>query len=163
MAITRVKKEEVVTEGAEDLKESNIVLFTDFKGVKVNELEELRQKLKGVDAKYKVIKKRLLGVILKQEGFDMDPVALEGQVGAVFGKSDISEVAGPLYQFSKDHDTFEILGAIDIVKKEEIPRETVVAIGQLPPRDTLIASVVGSIAAPIRGLLYVLSEKSKQS
>jgi len=93
----------------------------------------------------------------------MNPVELDGQVGTIFGKSDISDIAGPVYSFSKSHETFQILGAVDVEKKEEIARETVIAIGQLPPRDVLIASVVGSIAAPIRGLLYVLSEKSKQN
>ena len=163
MAITRSKKEEVVKESTKEFNDSTVVLFTDFKGTSVGDLQELRRTLAEFGASYKVIKKRLLKVMFKEEGIDMDPVALEGQRGTVFGKSDISDIAGPLYKFSKDHETFQILGAVDVANKEEISKETVIAIGQLPPRDALIASVVGSIAAPIRGLLYVLNEKSKQT
>ena len=92
----------------------------------------------------------------------MDPTSMDGQVAAVFAKGDISDIAGPLYEFSKDHETFEILGGVDIEKKSELPREFIIQIGNLPPREVLLASVVGSMAAPLRGLMYVLSEKAKK-
>lgn len=162
MAITREQKENIVETGKKDLKESGVLLFTDYKGINVDEISTLRKTLREANAKLKVLKKRLLRIILQDSGIKIDPTKFDGQVATVFAKGDISDVAGPLYKFSKEHETFEILGGVDIPKKEEISREMIVEIGMLPPRDTLIANVVGSIAAPLRGLMHVLNEKAKQ-
>ena len=162
MAITREQKENIVEEGKKDLKESGVVVFTDYRGTSVAELGSLRKTLKGMDAKIRVIKKRLLKIILNESGVDFDPNDLDGQVATVFAKGDISGIAGPVYSFAKAHEGFQILGGIDAKEKVEISRETILKIGTLPPRDVLIAKVVGSIAAPLRGLMYVLIEKAKK-
>jgi len=162
MAITKEQKQNIVEAGKKDLQESDLVLFTDFKGTSVDDIGQLRVSLKEVNATMKVIKKRLLKIILKDSGIDVDPTKFEGQVAAVFAKGDISDVAGPVYKFSKDHEGFEVLGGVDVKEKTEIPKDMIVKIGMLPPKETLIAQVVGSIAAPLRGLMYVLSEKAKK-
>jgi len=162
MAITRQQKEEIIEQGKRDLQDSGLVLFADYKGTNVDDIGTLRATLRGANANMKVIKKRLLNIILKDSGVDFDANKLDGQVATVFAKGEMSDVAGPLYQFSKDHEGFELLGGVDINEKTEIPRETILKIGNLPPRDVLIAQVVGSIAAPLRGLMYVLSEKAKK-
>jgi large subunit ribosomal protein L10 len=162
MAITREQKENIIEEGKKDLQESKVLLFTDYKGTNVDDIGALRKTLLQADAKMKVIKKRLLKIILKDSGIEISPTVMDGQVAAVFARGSMSDVAGPLYNFSKDHETFEILGGVDVDKKSELPRELIIQIGNLPPREVLLASVVGSIAAPIRGLMYVLSEKAKK-
>lgn len=162
MAITRDQKENIVELGKKELKESNIVLFADFKGTNVSEIGALRKSLKDANAMMVVIKKRLLKIIFSESGIDVDPSKFEGQVATVFARGDISDVAGPVYKFSKEHTTVDILGGVDVQRKVEIPRETIIKIGALPPREVLLAHVVGSIAAPLRGLMYVLSEKAKK-
>jgi len=162
MAITKEQKENIVEVGKKELKESSIVLFTDYKGTNVNDIGSLRSSLRELNANMKVIKKRLVKIILNDSGIDVDPTKLEGQMATVFAKGDISDIAGPIYKFSKEHKSFEILGGIDVEKKEEIPLETIIAIGTLPSREVLLANVVGSMVAPLRGLMHILSEKSKQ-
>lgn len=162
MAITRKQKEEIVEKGKEDLRRSRVVLFADFKGTKVGDMRELRGKLYDLGMTFRVIKKRLLKLILEASGIEFDPTKLEGQIGVAFADSDFSEIVQPVYKFSKEHETFRIVGGVDVVKRESIPLETIRAIGELPPREVLLAQVVGSIAAPIRCFLYVLSEKAKK-
>lgn len=162
MAITREQKENIIEAGKKDLKESKLLLLTDLKGVNVSDLGTLRSSLKEANATLKVIKKRLLKIILKDSGVNLDPTKLEGQMATIFARGDISDVAGPVYKFSKDHETFEIIAGIDLENKEEITREAIMKIGSLPGRSELMAQIVGSIAAPLRGLVYVLSEKSKK-
>ncbi|PIR97719.1 MAG: 50S ribosomal protein L10 [Candidatus Colwellbacteria bacterium CG10_big_fil_rev_8_21_14_0_10_42_22] len=163
MAINRQQKENIVKTGAENVNESNALIFTDFSGVNVTDMNSLRSTLRELGSKFKVIKKRLLGVILKDKKIELDPLKYEGELGTVFVKGDISEIAGPLYRFAKDHNTFKLLGAYDLEKREEIDETTINAIGSLPPKEVLLGQVVGSIVAPIRSLLHILSEKSKQS
>lgn len=162
MAITKVQKEEIIEAGKKDLKESGVILFADYKNTSVGEIGSLRVTLGEANAKMKVIKKRLLNIILKDSGIDFDTRNLDGQVATVFAQGEISEVAGPLYNFAKNHEGFEILAGVDVIEKKEIPKERIIKIGTLPSRDVLIAQVVGSIAAPLRGLMYVLSEKAKK-
>ena len=161
MAITRQQKENIIEQGKKDLQESGVVLFTDYKGTSVEDLGILRGTLRGVDAKIKVIKKRLLKIILNDSGMNFDPTGLEGQVATVFAKGEISDIAGPVYGFAKAHEGFQILGGVNVRDKAEISRDTIIKIGTLPPRNVLIAQVVGSIAAPLRGLMYVLLEASR--
>jgi len=162
MAITKEQKEDIVEKGKKDLQESDLLLFADFKGTSVDDIGTLRTSLKEVNATMKVIKKRLLRIILKDHGIDVDPTKFEGQVAAVFAKGDISDIAGPVYKFSKEHEGFEVLGGVDVKEKIEISRDMIIKIGGLPGRETLIAQLVGTIAAPLRGLMYVLSEKAKK-
>ncbi|MFH1694672.1 MAG: 50S ribosomal protein L10 [Patescibacteria group bacterium] len=162
MAITKSKKEEIVREGTGDLNEARALIFADFSGTNVSEIGNLRSELKNIGSKLRVIKKRLLRVIFEGEGINHDPLQFNEQVGTVFIKGDISETAGPLYRFSKTHEGFKLLGGYDLEKKEGIDGETINAIGSLPPKEVLLGHVLGSIVAPVRSLLYILSEKSKQ-
>ena len=162
MAITREQKENIVELGKKELKESKTILFADFKGTSVSEIGSLRKSLKDANAVMIVIKKRLLKIIFSESNIDVDPSKFEGQVATVFARGDISDVAGPVYKFSKEHGTVNILGGVDVQKKVEIPRETIIKIGALPPREVLLAHVVGSITAPLRGLMYVLKSKSEK-
>ena len=162
MAITREQKENIVELGKKELKESKTILFADFKGTSVSEIGTLRKSLKDVNAIMIVIKKRLLKIIFKESNIDFDHTKFEGQVATVFARGDITDVAGPVYKFSKEHGTVEILGGVDVQEKTEISREAIIKIGALPPREVLLAHVVGSIAAPLRGLMYILKAKSEK-
>lgn len=161
MAITKEQKQTILEKAKKELGNSKSLIFADFTGTSVSQMAELRSKLLEVGAKFKVIKKRLLKVLLGEEKIDLDPLQFEGPLGTVFIDGDISDAAGPLYQFTKENENFKLLGAFNLEKGEEIDEETINAIGSLPPKDVLLGQVVGSIAAPLRGLVYVLSEKSK--
>ncbi len=158
MAITREQKVKIVEEGGKDIGESKILLFTDFKGMKVGEIEDLRTVLRKAGVKFRVIKKRLIRVMLKNEGIDYNPVGLEGQIGVAFTSGDISEVAGPIHRFSMEHNVPSMVGGVDVQKREEIPLETIIAISKLPSREVLLSQVIGSISAPLRGFMYILKE-----
>ena len=162
MAITRAQKENIVEEGKKDLQESGVILFTDYKGTSVSDLGVLRTTLKEANAKMKVIKKRLLKIILNDSGVNFDPTGLEGQVAAVFARGDVTDIAGPIYNFAKTHEGFAILGGVNVREKVEIPLDLIIRIGTLPSREVLIAQLVGTIAAPLRGLMYVLKGKSEK-
>ncbi|PIR98521.1 MAG: 50S ribosomal protein L10 [Candidatus Colwellbacteria bacterium CG10_big_fil_rev_8_21_14_0_10_41_28] len=163
MAITRAKKEEVIKEGVEAVKASKALVFADFSGTSVSDMRALRKELIEVDSKMTVIKKSLLDLILKEAGVKLDPARFEGQVGTFFVGDELSAPTGLIYRFSKNHEDFKLLGGYDIERDMAINEDAIVVIGQLPTREVLLAQVVGSIAAPIRGLLYVLSQKAEMT
>ncbi len=161
--LSRAKKIEQVEQGKKLLGESATLIFTDFTKTKNEDLRNLRAVLKEVGAKFQVIKKRLLGIVLKERGIEFNPREFESQVGTIFVKGDVSEVAGPIYQFSKDNEGFKILGGLDVLSKAIIPGETIIAIGKLPSREVLLAQLIGVLSSPLRMFAYVLSEKAKRS
>lgn len=162
MAITKQQKEKAIEVGKKELADSSVVLFADYKGTSVSDIGTLRRSLKDVSASMKVLKKRLLRIVLKDAGFDLDPTKFDGQVAAIFGRGTVSDVAGPLYRFSKEHEGFEVLGGLDVKEKTELSREMVIKIGSLPSREVLLGQVVGVISAPIRAFIYVLSQKAQK-
>lgn len=162
--LTKQQKTEQIKKISELLKSNRLLIFTDFSGTSVEDLKKLRASLRsGAGAKLKVFKKRLLSITLKEGGFDFDPNQFESQLATVFSDKDISEVAVLVYKFFKEVEKkgFKILGAYDLAAKNFVDAETVKMIGKLPPREVLLAQVVGMLAAPIRMFMYVLDQKTK--
>lgn len=162
--LTKQQKTEQIKKISELLKNNRLLIFTDFSGVSVEDLKKLRGSLTaGAGAKLKVFKKRLLGITLREGGFDFDPNQFDSQLATVFSDKDISEVATLVYKFFKEVEKkgFKILGAYDLAAKNFVDAETVKMIGKLPPREVLLAQVAGMLAAPIRMFLYVLDQKTK--
>ena len=163
MAITKNQKTGIIEQGNVELEKANVLIFTDFTGTSVTDLGQLRTDLRENDSKFKVIKKRLLKIVFGSKNIDVDPVNFEGTLGTVFVKGGLSETAGSLYRFSKTHEKFKLLGAYDLANKQLISEADINAIGSLPPRKELLGQLVGTIAAPLRALMYILSEKSKKA
>lgn len=163
MAISKTQKNEIIERGTEDLNGANALIFTDFTGTSVSDLGQLRAELRENTSKFKVIKKRLLKFIFGKKDIAVDPAEFDGTLGTVFVKGGLSETAGALYRFAKTHENFKLLGAYDLSNNQLMSAADINAIGSLPPRKELLGQVVGSIAAPLRALMYILSEKSKKA
>ena len=146
------------------LKGSKILLFTDFTGTGVEEIKKLRKLVRDLGAKYKVIKKKLMRVAFENSQIGFDPERFESQLGTIFSPKDISEVAGPVYKFSKEVEKkgFKILGAYDLEKGEFLEGDFVKKIGQLPPREIILGQLAGVLSAPLKMLMYVLDQKKNQ-
>ncbi|MBI4085596.1 MAG: 50S ribosomal protein L10 [Candidatus Liptonbacteria bacterium] len=170
---TRTQKGEELKTGKKLLEKSQVLVFTDFSKVGTADTRKLRQQLKEIGAKYFVIKKRLLGLLLKEQGIEIDTKALGPQLGTIFSESDIEKSSAPVYKFfygiggdtkaGREESVKKILGAYDIKNRNFIEAKDIVFIGQLPPREVLLGQLFGMIAAPISSLLCILKEKSKRS
>ncbi|MBI4086126.1 MAG: 50S ribosomal protein L10 [Candidatus Liptonbacteria bacterium] len=169
---TKAQKEKELEKGRELLAQSAILIFTNFSNVASANINKLRQQLKSSDSRYLVIKKRLLNILFKERGIEFDARKLDSQIGTIFSKQNLEQVSGPVFSFfngiggdtkaGRDESVKKILGAYDLKAKTAIEAKQVLFIGQLPPREVLLAQLLGMISAPIRSFLYVLSEKSKQ-
>ena len=147
------------------MENNKSLIFVDFTGIGVEDMKFLRRALKVVEAKMKVIKKKLLRIAFEKKKIDFNPEQFDSQLGVVFSEKEISDVAGPVYKFFKSVEKkgFKILGAYNLSEKNFFDAETTVKIGQLPSREVLLGQFVGMLAMPIKMFLYVLSEKSKRS
>ncbi len=150
------------------MEKNKSLVFVDFSGVSVEDMNNLRRNLKQLGSQLKVIKKKLLRIILQNKKIDFDPEQFEVQLGTIFSEKDIkdiSEIANPLYKFFKKTEKkgFKILGGYDLMAKNFLDGETIIKIGQLPTREVLLSRLVGVLSGPIKMFLYVLDQKSKQT
>jgi len=166
---TKAQKQEDLKQGEVLLNKSEALVFVDMSGVKTAAARTLRSELKRGGNPLFVLKKRLLGLLLKKRGIEFDDRRFKTSVGTVF-VSNLESATAAVYKFfrgleleKKGEVKRQVLGGFDLGAKDFIEGSRVVAIGQLPPREILLAQLASMIAAPIKSLLYVLDQKSKRS
>lgn len=156
MPKTKQQKEQIVEDLTQRIKQGKSVVFVNFSGLNVAVQEKLRAKCREAQIDYKVAKKSLLKVALKNAGFDVsDPSLLTGEIGVAVSLAD--EAAGPkaLHQFAKEHEQLKFIGGF--LGKDYLMREKIIALAKLPSRQELLGQILGSISAPLYGLVNVLS------
>ena len=170
---TKAQKGEELKRAKALLDKSAALIFTDFTKIPAEDIRRFRNELKKNGANFLVIKKRLLGLLLKEKGIDADLKQFKISVGTVFGEGTIDQVAGPAFRFFSGMEVPEggdkqmwvkhLLGAYDITGSGFLDGAQIVAIGKLPPREVLLAHLLGMLQAPLGSLMYLLDQKSKRS
>jgi large subunit ribosomal protein L10 len=168
---TRAQKEAELANARGLFEKSEALIFADFTKITAENLRKLRIELKKSGANCLVIKKRILGILLKEKGIDVDLKQFKTSVGTIFSEVDTEHIAGPAFKFfsgmeipegaAKDIWIKKILAGYDINGNAAIDAEQIIYIGKLPPREVVLAQLLGMLAAPIRSFLYILDEKSK--
>jgi len=155
MAITKKKKEELVDIFAERLEKSKAAVFTDYKGLTVEEINEVRSKLREQGIEFKVVKNTLFGLAVKKANLDIDPKELANHpVAVAFGYDDEVAPAKVVFNFAKDHESLEIIGGI--LEGKSIDASNVKSLAQMPSREELIAKMIGSMNAPVSNFVGVM-------
>lgn len=151
------RKIQIVEELTNALSKSPLVLLTDYKGMSVEEITRLRTELYKVNSKYRVVKNTLLKIALKNVKMDFEEMnsALEGTTALLYSEGDSVLALKALYKFINEHKKPVVkCGTMD---NKFITAEQAKEFSKLPPREVLLAQLVGQMQAPIYGLHAVLS------
>ena len=106
------QKEEEVNALVEKMKDAKLVLFTDYRGINVEDVTKLRAKLRTSNTEYKIVKNNISRRALAKceiEGLD---AAVEGPTAVIIGHEDYLEPAKAIYEYTKDHDFYKIKGGV---------------------------------------------------
>jgi large subunit ribosomal protein L10 len=141
----------------ERLQNTDVVLLTDFKGLTVAEVNELRQQLRGAGIQYKVCKNRLVKVVAQELGIEGLDDHLVGPT-ALATSDDPATCSKILKEFADEHEHLKIKGGL--LGKTVIDAAGVEALIDMPSKEQLIAQAVGGIKAPLSGLVSVLHRGS---
>ncbi len=157
MAITRAEKEKAVSALNDDLSRLSLAVLTDYRGLTVNEVEALRQNLRDEGMTYRVTKNTLLKLALKSNSklSDIDPEMFKGPMALAFGFDDEVAPARVVFQFAKEHEALEIVGAIT-ADGQLLSAAEVKALATLPSREQLLGHLVGTIAAPLSSFVGLM-------
>jgi large subunit ribosomal protein L10 len=155
MAQTKQQKKEIVKDLADKLKNSKAVVFSDFKGLNVKDMTELRKTLREKGISLNVLKKTLISIALKDAGIEMDARKLEGQITVAVSAGDEVEAAKIIAALAKTNKNLKIIGGL--LGKNVLSEKEVVALSKLPGKDELLAKLVGTLNAPVSGFVNVLA------
>ena len=152
-------KKLVVKETIAKFKDSSGIIITNYQGLTVEQINNLRRELEKVEAQYKVIKNTLSKRVLDEMNINSGLKDLfSGVTGVVFCKDYISAVK-VLTKFGKDNEDFEIKGGY--IEERACTLKEINEISKLSSKEELIAKLVVILNSPLQGLVNVLSGPKK--
>ena len=167
----RADKVAVVTEVRERFEAADAVVVTEYRGLNVTDLADLRSALREAGGEYKVYKNTLVRRAIAESGPEGLVELLVGPIALAFIESDASAVAKALRDFAKTNDNLVIKGGV--LTGELLDEGQINALADLPSRDELMANIAAGLAAALQqmasmmgnlmsevsGLIQALSEK----
>lgn len=156
-------KKQIVVELTKKFVDAKSIVVVDYRGLSVAQATKLRKQLREAGIEYRVVKNTLLSLAAKEAGIDGLDDVFKGVTAIAFGGEDVVAPAQIITKFSKDNKILEVKGGV--LEGKVISGETVNALGNLPPKEVLLAQVASCFQAPIQSLAYVLEEirKSKDT
>jgi len=153
--LNKQSKEDLVAEFAEKLKVAKAAFLADYRGLDVDQANDLRNKLREVGVEYRVVKNTLLRLAAKDTGSACFDEFLSGPTAIALVNEEPVGPAKALVEFAKKHEAFELkAGMLDgkLLAVAEIQ-----ALAELPSRDELLAKMLGSMSAPATNFVGVLA------
>lgn len=152
----RDKKTQVVAELTEELRGATALLVTDPRGLNVGQLGELRRSLRTHGASFRVTKNTLGRIAAREAGTEALIDLLTGPSGVALCTTDPAPVAKALADFARTSRLLELRGGV--LDGRAIDAADARRLATLPPRQELLAQLVGSLASPIQGFANVLAQ-----
>lgn len=158
--MNRAEKTEMIAELKDRFTKSSITLLADYKGLKVNDMNELRRKLLDSQARLMVVKNTLAKLAVEET--DLKPLQdhFVGTLAVITGEGDPVGPAKALIQFAKDREKPEIKWGF--MSGELMEAGQVEALSKLPSREEMLAKLLGSMQAPAQNLVNVLVAVPRQ-
>jgi len=152
----RPEKATIVSDLSEKLNRSPFMLVTDYQRMKVDQFGELRNRLHPAGAEIRVVKNSFLKRAMAESGLPDVTAQLTGQTAVVTGEKDVAPVAKILKAFAAE---FKIATLkIGVVDKAVLSTRDVEELAELPPREVLLAQLLGLLLSPATQLVRVLNE-----
>jgi len=153
----RPEKESMLNEIRDRVEESVFVIMTDYGSMTVETTQELRGKLREVDAEFHVVKNRLFKHIAEDVGGSEMKEGMSGRSAMVTGNGDVSDVARVLRDFIKEKEVPTLkMGALEgaFLSEEDLKH-----LANLPSKDEMRAKLLGTLQAPMSQTVGVLNQK----
>src|SRR5437588_11434244 len=156
----RPEKANIVKDLSEELKDSSFVLVTDYQHMRVDDFSELRKRLAAAGAEVHVVKNSFLKRAMADSGLATGNGDLTGQTAIITGEKDVATVAKVLKTFAAEFKKAMLkLGFID---RAQVPTKEIEQIADLPPREVLMAQLLGLIQAPATRLARMLTNRLRR-
>jgi large subunit ribosomal protein L10 len=158
LAIKRERKVELLDIYRTQVKSSSALVFTNFRGLSVANLQSLRVKLSESNTGFMVVKNSLLGIALKENGLPTPDTLLSGPNAVAFVGEDIGRGVKSILDWIKAEKVGEVSGAL--LGTSVLDPKGAEALADLPSKEQVLAQVLGAINAPASSLARMLTAPS---
>ncbi len=156
MPKTKDQKKELVEELSREFKDIKAAVFTNYQGLTVAELDELRSRLREQNIRYSIVKTTLARLAIKDADLkDVEIPKIKKPLAIAFSRDDEVAAAKVISEFAKEHKKPEILSGI--LESKMIDADEVKNLAKLPCRNELLAMFVYTIKGPVSGFVNVLT------
>ncbi|MFV0485257.1 MAG: 50S ribosomal protein L10 [Candidatus Saccharimonadales bacterium] len=158
MAITKVKKQELVADLGAILSDAKMTVYAQYQGLSVADIQKLRRMAREAGVNIKIVKNRLVRVAMNEIAVykDTDTTGLEGQLLYATSSEDEVAPAQVLDKFAKEHNALELKGAFS-GEGANLSDVEVKALAKLPSKEQLIGEVVGMLTGTLNDVTGALS------
>lgn len=143
----------------ERFERAQITILTDYRGLSVSQLQDLRASLRPVDSEFRVAKNTLVRIAAERAGIEGLETHLEGPTAVLFGFGDVAAPAKAVSDFARSSRILQVKAGL--MNGQVLSSAEVEAIATLPPREELLGKLVGMLASPMARTVGVLSGPSR--
>jgi len=150
------QKKQITEDIAAVMGSASTVYLTDFTGLDVAQMGELRVRLRESGASLRIVKNSL--TIRALDGLDLPDLTkhLKGPTGLVLAGDDPAAPAKVMVDFAKEHDQRPVV-KIGVVDRREVTAEEIKVLANLPSRDVLLGGIAGALTASVGGIVGALN------
>lgn len=160
MAISKQRKDELVANYSEWLKQSQAVILAEYAGLSMKQIDDLRQKVREAGGEFHIIKNTLGTVAFKKAGIDVPSGLMEGSTAAAFAFKDAAAMAKIINEFARTSDFVKVKGGF--LGTAAINADGVKTLAELPPLPVMRSQLLGVLSAPAGKLVRTLAEPARQ-
>ena len=160
MAISRAQKERMVADYVEKMANSQALILADYRGLSVAAMGDLRRRLREVDGVFQVVKNTLFLRALEEAGLPIPTEQMEGPLAVGYCLGEAPPAAKVLVDYAKERERLKIKGAI--LGGNLLDVDGVKGLADLPPREFLLAQLVGAVQGPMSGLVSTLQAPMRE-
>jgi len=160
LALSREDKLQRVAQYIQQLDESQGIILVDYRGLSVAELESIRKQMRPIASQFQIVKNRLLVRALEQRRMSLPEEWLVGPTAVSFCREEVPPVAKALMEAGKETEKLFLKGGW--MNQAILSAEQLKSIAELPPREVLLAQVLGVIHGPGRQAAGVVASGIRQ-
>jgi large subunit ribosomal protein L10 len=159
--MARPDKVEQVDLLTEKLKSAKVAVLTDYRGLTVSQLQDLRGRLRAQSVEYRVVKNTLARRAAAEAGHERFQELLRGPVAIAFGYGELAAPARVLSEFTRQtRQRLDIVGGL--VEGRVMSPEQVRQTADLPPREVLLAQLLATLQSPVAQLVATIQAPVQQ-
>lgn len=156
MVLKREQKQALLDGYIQRAKRAQVMIWANYRGLKVAQMGELRQQLRASKSEVHVVKNTLMRLALERAKLPVLPELISGPCAVTFIYDDIAAATKVVMDFARANEaSFKVVGGLVGGKFANV--EQIRALTTLPSREVMLARVLGGLQAPIAGLVSVLS------
>ena len=160
MAINKERRQKLVAQYVDILQQARGLVVTEYRGMTMKQMDELRGKLRDNNARFIITKNTLLKIALREVGWAADDTMLAGPVALIVAFDDLPNTIKLVLEYAGTNEIMVLKGGVvgnSVVKSGQLD-----ALSKLPSLDVLRAQLLGMVTMPLTQFIGLLDEPGRQ-